>query len=43
VPPLISCLLVALQLLALEKQVGGIHPIVIGKVTYRLIARTLAI
>jgi hypothetical protein len=27
----------------LEKQLGGIHPIMIGEVTYYLIARILAI
>ncbi len=43
VPPLISHLFSTSQFLALEKQFGCIHPIVIGEVTYRLIAHTLAI
>jgi hypothetical protein len=43
VPPLVSCLLVALRLLALEKQAIGIHPIAIGEVIYQLVARTLII
>ncbi len=41
--PLISCLLVTLRLLVLEKQVGGVQPIAIREVIYRLIIRTLAI
>jgi hypothetical protein len=38
-----ACLLVALQLLASEKQVGGVRPIVIGEVVYQLVTRTLVI
>jgi hypothetical protein len=41
--PSVSHLLVALQLLALEKQIKGIRSITIGEVIYRLIIRTLAI
>jgi hypothetical protein len=41
--PLISHLLVALRLLALEKQARGVQPIAIGKVIYQLVTRTLAI
>jgi hypothetical protein len=41
--PSISFLLVALQLMALEKQAGGVKPIAIGEVIYQLLARTLAI
>jgi hypothetical protein len=41
--PLVSCLLVALRLLTLEKQTGGIQPIAIGKVIYWLITCTLVI
>jgi hypothetical protein len=43
VPPLVSCLLVALQLLVLEKQIRGVRPITIGKVIYQLVAHTLTI
>jgi len=43
VPPSISSLLVALQLMALEKQAGGVKPIVIGEVIYQLVVRTLTI
>jgi hypothetical protein len=43
VPPSISSLLVALQLMALEKQARGVKPIAIGEVIYRLVAHTLAI
>jgi hypothetical protein len=34
VPPLVSHLLVASRLLALEKQIGGVQPLVIGEVIY---------
>jgi len=43
VPPSISSLFVALQLMALEKQARGVKPIAIGEVIYRLVIRTLAI
>jgi hypothetical protein len=43
VPPSVLHLFSAFQLLALEKQFGGTHPITINEVTYHLIARTLAI
>jgi len=43
VPPSVSCLFVALQLLVLEKQAGGFQPIAIAKVIYWLITRTLVI
>ncbi len=38
--PLVSCMFVALQLLDLEKQIGGVSPIAIGKVMYQSIAHT---
>ncbi len=41
--PLVSCLLVALRLVALKKQVKGIRLIAIGEVIYQLVAYTLAI
>ncbi len=43
VPPSISSLLVALQLLVLEKQARGIKLIVIREAIYWLVAYTLAI
>jgi hypothetical protein len=43
VPPSISHLLVASQLLALEKQAKGVQPIAIGEVIYWLVAHTLVI
>jgi hypothetical protein len=43
VPPSISSLLVALQLMDLEKQAGGVKPIAIGEVIYRLVVCTLTI
>ncbi len=43
VPPLISRLFVALWLLALDKQVGGVWSIVIREVIYQLVTHTLAI
>jgi hypothetical protein len=42
-PPVVSCLLVALWLLLLEKQIGGIWPIIIGEAIYWLVAHTLVI
>jgi hypothetical protein len=42
VPPLVSHLFFASWLLTLEKQFGGICPIVIGEVTYHLVACTMA-
>ncbi len=41
--PLVSCLLVALRLLVLEKQAGGVWPIMIKEVIYQLVVCTLAI
>jgi hypothetical protein len=41
--PLVSHVLVAPRLLALEKQAGGVWPIVIGKVIYWLFTCTLVI
>ncbi len=39
--PSVSCLLFTFQLLMLEKEFESIHPIMIGKRTYCLIAHTL--
>jgi hypothetical protein len=41
--PLVSCLLVALRLLDLEKQVENVQPITIGELIYRLVVHTLTI
>jgi hypothetical protein len=43
VPPSVSHLFATSQLLALQKQMDNIRPIMIGKVTYWLITLTLAI